>query len=99
MEALPTRTSSEKDDFEEHDSASNTDESIRVPERVYRQQDRSDLEKLSTHHDVEAARNVPTRVVTAQDWTGSDDPENPFNWPMWKRVSHVIIPALFAFVV
>ncbi len=42
----------------------------------------------------------PTReTVTAQDWTGPDDPENPMNWPFWKKVYHTIIPGLFAFIV
>lgn len=49
------------------------------------------------NHDLEGA--PVRRVVTAQDWTGPDDPENPHNWPMWKRVWHTVPPALFAFVV
>ncbi|OCK79152.1 MFS general substrate transporter [Lepidopterella palustris CBS 459.81] len=40
-----------------------------------------------------------TRVVTAQDWTGPDDPENPHNWSMWIRAYHTIPPSLFGFVV
>ena len=32
--------------------------------------------------------SVVHRTVTAQDWTGPDDPENPHNWPMWQRVYH-----------
>ena len=39
------------------------------------------------------------RVVTALDWTGPDDPENPRNWPLWQKIYHTIIPGLFAFVV
>lgn len=39
------------------------------------------------------------RVVTAQDWIGPDDPENPLNWPTLKKVYHTIPPALFGFVV
>jgi hypothetical protein len=35
------------------------------------------------------------RVVTAQDWTGPDDPENPHNWSMRKRTWHTLIPGLF----
>ncbi|TVY83941.1 Polyamine transporter [Lachnellula suecica] len=40
-----------------------------------------------------------TRTLTAQDWTGPDDPENPRNWPFGKKVFHTIVPALLAFVV
>jgi hypothetical protein len=39
------------------------------------------------------------RVTTAQDWTGPDDPENPHNWPLWKRVWHTVPPAIIAFAV
>lgn len=59
--------------------------------------------------DVETPRNpIPTspqsgysvrRTVTAQNWTGPDDPENPMNWPRWKKIYHTIIPGLFAFIV
>ena len=31
------------------------------------------------------------RTVTAQDWTGPDDPENPNNWPLWQRVYHTYV--------
>jgi hypothetical protein len=43
--------------------------------------------------------NVISRVVTAQDWTGPDDPENPHNWPLFKRIWHTVQPALFGFAV
>ncbi|KAI1528420.1 ProP Permease of the major facilitator superfamily [Pyrenophora tritici-repentis] len=33
------------------------------------------------------------------DWTGLDDPDNPHNWGIWKRVYHATIPALFGFTV
>lgn len=39
------------------------------------------------------------RTVTAQDWTGPDDPENPMNWPLWQRVYHTTIPGVFGFAV
>ncbi|MCJ1387904.1 hypothetical protein MMC18_000747 [Xylographa bjoerkii] len=40
-----------------------------------------------------------TRTVTAQDWNGPDDPENPLNWSTWKRVYHTSVPALLGFLV
>ena len=43
--------------------------------------------------------NTLQRTVTAQDWTGPDDPENPRNWPMWQRVYHTTVPALFCLAV
>lgn len=39
------------------------------------------------------------KIVTAQDWTGPDDPENPANWPSWKKIYHAVPCALFGFVV
>ena len=48
------------------------------------------------------ARTEPTpvhRTITAQDWTGPDDPENPHNGPKWKKIYHAIPCALFGFVV
>ena len=39
------------------------------------------------------------KTVTAQDWTGPDDPENPINWPLWQRVYHTTVPALFGIAV
>ncbi|KAF2846222.1 MFS multidrug transporter-like protein [Plenodomus tracheiphilus IPT5] len=37
--------------------------------------------------------------VKVMDWNGPDDPDNPHNWPMWKRTYHIIIPGLFGFAV
>ena len=39
------------------------------------------------------------KTVTAQDWTGPDDPENPINWPLWQRVYHTTAPALVGLAV
>lgn len=34
------------------------------------------------------------RSVTAQEWNGPDDPENPQNWPLWQRVYHTYVHSL-----
>ncbi len=39
----------------------------------------------------------PPSSVT--DWDGPDDPDNPFNWPLWQRVYHVTTPGFFGFAV
>ncbi len=31
------------------------------------------------------------KSVTAQDWNGPDDPENPQNWPLWQRIYHTYV--------
>jgi hypothetical protein len=28
------------------------------------------------------------------DWNGPDDPDCPYNWPLWKRIYMTSIPAL-----
>ena len=70
----------------------------------------SDLESAHIREQAPAISRHPTqytqhsapavhRVVTAQDWIGPDDPENPHNWPLWKRIWHTVPPGLFAFSV
>ena len=29
------------------------------------------------------------------DWDGPDDPQNPRNWPAWKRMTQVVFAAVF----
>jgi len=59
-----------------------------------------DSSKLSEHgHDLEALASPVSvsgadglqRTMTAQDWSGPDDPENPHNWPFWQRVYHTYV--------
>ena len=40
-----------------------------------------------------------TRTITATDWNGPNDPENPMNWSFLSRVYHTTIPAIMGFVV
>ena len=37
--------------------------------------------------------------VTEQplDWDGPDDKDDPHNWPIWKKVFHSAIPAIYSF--
>jgi hypothetical protein len=44
----------------------------------------------------------PDRTVIEQetkdnvvDWDGPDDPQNPRNWPAWKRMTQVILATSF----
>jgi hypothetical protein len=62
----------------------------------------SDSEEERGAKDIEAGHPEHTPVaktVTAQDWTGPDDPENPHNWPLKKRAWHTLQPALFGLAV
>lgn len=38
------------------------------------------------------------RAPPVDDWDGPDDPENPWNWPFWKRCYHTFIPSGIALV-
>jgi len=47
----------------------------------------------------QAQKNEPdAQIPPVDDWDGPDDPENPWNWPTWKRCYHTFIPAGIAFV-
>ncbi|MCJ1415196.1 hypothetical protein MMC32_001527 [Xylographa parallela] len=54
---------------------------------------------VATHAPSTGEKTDITRTVTAQDWNGPDDPENPMNWSMWSRVYHTSVPALLGFLV
>jgi Major Facilitator Superfamily len=53
----------------------------------------ADLEAQPPGHEEIKHESPLHRTATAQDWTGPDDPENPWNWPSWKKVYHTSIPA------
>ena len=57
--------------------------------------------EISTTHgpDLLDRKYVLQKTVTAQDWTGPDDPENPYNWPLWQRIYHTTVPGLFGLAV
>lgn len=42
---------------------------------------------------------TPKQIDNVMDWDGPNDPDNPQNWPMSKRVYHAVVPALFGFAV
>jgi hypothetical protein len=33
------------------------------------------------------------------DWDSPNDPENPMNWPKWKRIGHVALVSIIVFLV
>jgi hypothetical protein len=45
-----------------------------------------DLEKGPSKH------HPPAQL----DWDGPDDPENPHNWPLGKKIMHIVIPAVIS---
>lgn len=58
----------------------------------------ADLEKTVTQN-TSSAHQPATRTVTAQDWSGPDDPENPHNWSLLKRCLHIFPIAFLSFAV
>ncbi|WPH01414.1 Hypothetical protein R9X50_00425900 [Acrodontium crateriforme] len=60
--------------------------------------DDRDLEKAITQPDI-TGHEPATKTMTAQDWDGPDDPENPNNWSMGKKAFHVGAVASLCFVV
>ena len=39
------------------------------------------------------------QLITAQDWNGPDDPENPHNWPLFKKIYHLVPISILGFTV
>lgn len=59
----------------------------------------TDIEKEPTQQEQtsNSEKEAVTRVPTAQDWTGPDDPENPQNWSFIRKVYHTAVVGLLAF--
>lgn len=59
-----------------------------------------DLEK-STSHDPPQETHAPEEKAPQNplEWDGPDDPDNPMNWPLGKKIYHAVLPGLFGFAV
>lgn len=44
------------------------------------------IEKLPTHRTEPSEKDQITKTPTAQDWDGPNDPENPLNWPLSRKI-------------
>lgn len=60
---------------------------------VTEQGDEGDLEKQN--EDLEKGPSKHAHPP-ALDWNGPDDPENPHNWPLGKKIMHIIAPAIIS---
>src|SRR5205809_277064 len=57
-------------------------------------------QETSSIHPVESVPpNAVARTLTAADWDGPQDPENPWNWSLSKRVYQTAMTGLFGFTV
>jgi len=67
--------------------------------------DENSIEKDSALLSTDSEKTAPestTQSLTppsALDWTGPDDPDNPHNWPTWRRVYITFSTALLGFAV
>jgi hypothetical protein len=43
------------------------------------------------------AEKAPAPTIPFDDWNGDDDPENPYNWALWRKALHVLGPGLISF--
>lgn len=64
---------------------------------------RDDLEKQSIHDNDgltpdPAAEEKPVKDLNVVDWDGPEDPENPMNWPLRKKVTAIGIVSVLAFL-
>jgi hypothetical protein len=51
-------------------------------------------------HDQQSSERDQTAIEKERkddivDWDGPDDPQNPRNWPAWKRMAQVVLPSAF----
>lgn len=76
-------------------TAASSDSSLTLP--MTQPTTNIDLEKVGTDK-VATHENPIQRTVTAQDWTGDDDPDNSENWSTGKKVYHVAYIGLQCFI-
>lgn len=79
---------------------SSSSSSITLPPPTHTRDTDNDLEKMATEKSREGGTaQSAEKAVTALDWTGLDDPENPENWSAGKKAYHVAYVGLQCFVV
>lgn len=82
----------------ESDAHSLSSGSTTTPEQVHHNDAHDDLERAVTEKSHHTSQGNATKVVTALDWTGPDDPENPENWSLGKKAFHIAYVGLQCFV-
>ena len=79
---------------------SDSDSTISSGSRPDPLDDTRDIEMIATSNTQHSKDGPPAqRLVTAQDWTGPEDLENPHNWPLWKKCYHTALVGVFCFTV
>jgi hypothetical protein len=90
---MSTKLSQEVDPMAPSPNTGSSCSSVEQEEIIEANQDSPARDEIT--RDVEKARKVVP--ITALDWDGPDDVENPINWPTWKRYFHVVPPAIISF--
>jgi hypothetical protein len=61
-----------------------------------------DLESGSKDGHLDRLSSKPNQKTSDQatknnvvDWDGPEDPQNPLNWPAWKRMTQVVLASAF----
>jgi hypothetical protein len=70
---------------ETHDTSSPVDDTPLTAEQ--------DAEKAISAEEVKSSQAPPL------DWDDEHDPDNPFNWPEWKRAYNTVVPGLLGLAV
>lgn len=52
-------------------------------------------EKSKSDKQTQPAVSEESKSDTVVDWDGPMDPQNPRNWPAWKRMTQVVLASLF----
>lgn len=95
MAAGSTTKSQELEKLENSSSSSSV--TLPLPAEMADHKPIDDIEKVATHQ-TQAPGVVAKPVMTALDWTGPEDPENPENWPTGKKAYHIAYIGLQCFV-
>lgn len=80
------------------DAKSLSTTSTTTPEQAHHNFAETDLERALTEKSQHLDQPNATKIVTALDWTGPDDPEDPENWSSGKKAFHIIYVGLQGFV-
>lgn len=58
--------------------------------------EKGNLDSGNEGSDLEKGEERPV-APSVLDWDGPNDPGNPMNWSKWKKIYHVVPPAIISF--
>lgn len=94
-----TNSSTDHDGYDDDDTTGDSHSHVLDKEAV--DVTSSDLEAgktiSPTHHDIGNNDNTPSDPFLV-DWDGPSDPQNPYNWPTWQKMTNCGLVSLLTFV-